>query len=180
MAAGNGEFDGAFRQQLDSLMQWRRDVRRFRTDPVPAPLLQECLDAFLLAPSVGLSEPWRVVQVNSGAARQAALSNYQAANERALDGYSGEGVLPLVVYEMWSRVAQRGAPTSQRGDADGQSVEAITVVAGPDAGKQVSRDARGVVRVAGSGVDEKWSCKTKRGLRDGALCSCAKPRSTRR
>lgn len=90
MAAGTGEFDGAFRAQLDSLMQWRRDVRRFRTDPIPASLLQECLDAFLLAPSVGLSEPWRVIQVNSGAARQAALSNYQAANERALEGYSGD------------------------------------------------------------------------------------------
>ncbi|MDA7964798.1 MAG: 5,6-dimethylbenzimidazole synthase [Ruegeria sp.] len=71
-------------------MRLRRDVRRFRTDAVDEAVLTRCLDAFRLAPSVGLSEPWRVIRVESAAARAAALKNFQAANEKALAGYSGE------------------------------------------------------------------------------------------
>ncbi|MGC9420710.1 MAG: nitroreductase family protein, partial [Rhodovulum sp.] len=44
-------------------MRWRRDVRHFRTDPVDEAVLARCLDAFRLAPSVGLSEPWRILRV---------------------------------------------------------------------------------------------------------------------
>lgn len=84
------EFTSAFRDDLQRLMQWRRDVRRFRTDPVDEALLRECLDTFLLAPSVGLSEPWRVIRVDSDQARAAALKNYKAANAEALKGYDGD------------------------------------------------------------------------------------------
>ena len=82
-------FSKAFQSDLKDLMRWRRDVRRFRPDPVDEALLQECLDAFLLAPSVGLSEPWRVIRVESDAARAAALDNFSTANDDALRGYSG-------------------------------------------------------------------------------------------
>ncbi|MFY0662153.1 MAG: 5,6-dimethylbenzimidazole synthase [Shimia sp.] len=84
------EFTSAFRDDLQRLMRWRRDVRRFRTDPVDEALLRECLDTFLLAPSVGLSEPWRVIRVESDQARAAALQNFQAANTEALKGYDGD------------------------------------------------------------------------------------------
>ncbi|MEX0308907.1 MAG: 5,6-dimethylbenzimidazole synthase, partial [Tateyamaria sp.] len=83
-------FDRDFRSQLWDLMAWRRDVRRFRTDPVPEAVLMRCLDAFRLAPSVGLSEPWRIVRVQSARARAAALDNFKAANTAALAGYDGE------------------------------------------------------------------------------------------
>ncbi|MES0827882.1 5,6-dimethylbenzimidazole synthase [Ruegeria sp. SCP11] len=83
-------FTHDFRTQFDLLMRLRRDVRRFRTDPVDEAVLTRCLDAFRLAPSVGLSEPWRVIRVESEAARKAALENFQAANAQALEGYSGE------------------------------------------------------------------------------------------
>ena len=84
------DFTSDFRDNLQRLMRWRRDVRRFRTDPVDEALLRECLDTFLLAPSVGLSEPWRVVRVDSVSARAAALKNFEAANAEALKGYDGE------------------------------------------------------------------------------------------
>jgi 5,6-dimethylbenzimidazole synthase len=84
------DFDAAFQDQLTALMRWRRDVRRFRTDPVDEAMLRHCLDAFLLAPSVGLSQPWRLIRVQSDAARAAALANFEAANAAALAGYSGE------------------------------------------------------------------------------------------
>lgn len=70
-------------------MRWRRDVRHFRTDPVPAAVFDRCLDAFGLAPSVGLSEPWRLVRVQSAAARAAVEANFSAANASALAAQSG-------------------------------------------------------------------------------------------
>ncbi|WP_338550068.1 5,6-dimethylbenzimidazole synthase [Roseovarius phycicola] len=83
-------FSQDFQSELSELMRWRRDVRHFRTDPVDATVLSACLDAFLLAPSVGLSEPWRLVRLESEAARQAALTNFTAANAEALEGYAGD------------------------------------------------------------------------------------------
>ncbi|MCX8953782.1 5,6-dimethylbenzimidazole synthase [Ruegeria sp. NA] len=83
-------FTDAFRTQFDLLLRLRRDVRRFRGDAVDEAVLARCLDAFRLAPSVGLSEPWRVIRVESAAARAAALRNFQTANDDALAGYSGD------------------------------------------------------------------------------------------
>lgn len=83
-------FPEDFQSELTRLLRWRRDVRRFRTDPVEQALLTECLDAFLLAPSVGLSEPWRVVRVESETARTAAYENFKTANAEALAGYGGD------------------------------------------------------------------------------------------
>lgn len=84
------KFSQTFRSDLVELMKWRRDARHFRAEPVDEALLQECLEAFLLAPSVGLSEPWRVIRVSSEKARAAALENFREANEKALAGYSGD------------------------------------------------------------------------------------------
>lgn len=83
-------FSSGFRDALIDLMRWRRDVRHFRSDPVDEALLTQCLDTFLLSPSVGLSEPWRVIRVETAAARAAALDNFRAANADALAGYEGE------------------------------------------------------------------------------------------
>jgi len=83
-------FSRDFQDDLRDLMRWRRDVRRFRADPVDEALLAEALGAFSLAPSVGLSEPWRLIRVDGAPARAAALANFEAANADALKGYSGD------------------------------------------------------------------------------------------
>lgn len=85
-----GVFPEGFRSQLDLLMRLRRDVRRFRTDPVDEAVLARCLTTIQLAPSVGLSEPWRILRIESDAARATALKNFETANADALAGYSGE------------------------------------------------------------------------------------------
>lgn len=85
-----GTYTAEFRAELQDLMLWRRDVRRFRTDPVAAAVLNRCLQAFCLAPSVGLSEPWRILQVESPQARALTAANFAAANATALAGYDGE------------------------------------------------------------------------------------------
>ena len=82
--AGGPVFDDAFRAQLLNLFKWRRDVRRFRPDPVPASLVNRLLDIASLAPSVGLSEPWRVVTVDDPARRAAVRASFEACNAQAL------------------------------------------------------------------------------------------------
>lgn len=83
-------FSEDFRAGLHDLMRWRRDVRHFRTDPVDEALVNQCLDTFQLAPSVGLSEPWRIIRITSDTARRAALENFKTENAKALDGYGGD------------------------------------------------------------------------------------------
>ncbi|MEO0992809.1 MAG: 5,6-dimethylbenzimidazole synthase [Pseudomonadota bacterium] len=83
-------FPERFRDELATLMRWRRDVRRFRPDAVPDPVLVRCLEAMRAAPSVGLSEPWRIVRLMSDGPRAAALANFERENARALAGYEGE------------------------------------------------------------------------------------------
>ena len=80
------QFDAAFRTSLADLIAWRRDVRRFRTDPVPQPLLDRVLDLACLAPSVGNSQPWRFVRVDEPACRQAVKRNFEHCNAEALAG----------------------------------------------------------------------------------------------
>lgn len=78
------QFSNTFRAGLTDLMRWRRDMRRFRSDPVDEALLWQCLNTFHLAPSVGLSEPWRIVRLYKNTTRQAALENFQETNAEAL------------------------------------------------------------------------------------------------
>ena len=84
------DFDDEFRARLRDLMVWRRDVRRFRTDPLPAGTLERLIEMACLAPSVGLSQPWRFVIVESAERRRAVLDDFAARNAEALASYSGE------------------------------------------------------------------------------------------
>ncbi|MEM7172204.1 MAG: 5,6-dimethylbenzimidazole synthase [Pseudomonadota bacterium] len=84
------EFDTSFQQQLLDLFRWRRDVRRFRTDPLPDRLVRDLLSMAMLAPSVGLSEPWRYVLVNTPSRREAIRDIFRRCNHEALGDYVGE------------------------------------------------------------------------------------------
>jgi len=83
-------FDKTFRETFRDLVLWRRDVRRFRTDPVPEKLIDDLIEIATHAPSVGLSQPWRFVKVKSVERRRAIWEAFAKANERALEGYEGE------------------------------------------------------------------------------------------
>jgi 5,6-dimethylbenzimidazole synthase len=75
---------------LTELLRWRRDVRHFLTDEIPEADLLELLRLAQLAPSVGLSQPWRFMRIRSAAARAAVRENFERCNEEALRGYQGE------------------------------------------------------------------------------------------
>lgn len=84
------DFDTEFRHRLSDLIEWRRDVRRFRPDALPEGLLEDLLTEADKAPSVGLSQPWRFLLVDDPTRRAALRENFQAANADALAGYEGE------------------------------------------------------------------------------------------
>ncbi|MBR0738573.1 5,6-dimethylbenzimidazole synthase [Bradyrhizobium liaoningense] len=84
------EFDDIFRQQLRELFVWRRDVRRFRTDPLPNDAVDRLIETACLSPSVGLSQPWRFVIVDHPARRRAVVDDFTSCNADALNGYAGE------------------------------------------------------------------------------------------
>ena len=84
------QFDDAFRARLRDLLIWRRDVRRFRSEPLPPGALERLIELACLAPSVGLSQPWRFVIVDDPGRRRAVLENFQVANSDALKSYAGD------------------------------------------------------------------------------------------
>src|SRR5581483_6273253 len=78
------DFDAAFRRRLLELLIWRRDVRRFRAEPLPDGALDDLLRTASLAPSVGLSQPWRFVVVGDPARRAQVIANFERVNAEAL------------------------------------------------------------------------------------------------
>jgi nicotinate-nucleotide--dimethylbenzimidazole phosphoribosyltransferase len=91
-------FDPEERAALDRIMSARRDVRRFRPDPIPALLLDRVLSAAHHAPSVGHSQPWRFVLVTDAAARARAAvlaDRARLAQAAAMDPESSRHLLDL-------------------------------------------------------------------------------------
>lgn len=82
------EFDPDFIRSLDALLAWRRDVRRFRTDPLPAGTLEELIARARLAPSVGNSQPWRFARVGDPSRRAAVRAEFKRCNAAALAAQS--------------------------------------------------------------------------------------------
>jgi 5,6-dimethylbenzimidazole synthase len=84
------DFDDAFRARLRELLTWRRDVRRFRRAALPRGTLERLIEMACLAPSVGLSQPWRFVIVDTPACRAAIRANFETCNAKALAAQSGQ------------------------------------------------------------------------------------------
>lgn len=84
------DFDAAFRDRLEDLFRWRRDVRRFRPDAVSRDDLHELIGLAALAPSVGNAQPWRFVKIDDADRRAAVRANFEACNADALNDYEGE------------------------------------------------------------------------------------------
>jgi 5,6-dimethylbenzimidazole synthase len=83
-------FDETFRETFRDLILWRRDVRRFRRDPIDPALMHSLLELASHAPSVGHCQPWRFVLVESADRRDEVKSSFARANARALENYDSE------------------------------------------------------------------------------------------
>ncbi|HLX14278.1 MAG TPA: 5,6-dimethylbenzimidazole synthase [Bradyrhizobium sp.] len=80
-------FDAGFRETLRELVLWRRDVRRFRRDPVDPGLIHSLIELASHAPSVGHCQPWRFVLVESAVRRAAVKESFGRANVKAAENY---------------------------------------------------------------------------------------------
>lgn len=65
-------FDDATITALHTVLEARRDIRRYRPDPVPPGVLRQVLNAGHQAPSVGHSQPWRFIVIGSQETRDRA------------------------------------------------------------------------------------------------------------
>jgi 5,6-dimethylbenzimidazole synthase len=89
-ATGSG-FSAAERAAVYRAIGSRRDVRAdFIGDTVPDDVLERVLTAANLAPSVGLSQPWRFIVVRDLASRRRVRAAFEAANASAAAAYAGE------------------------------------------------------------------------------------------
>jgi 5,6-dimethylbenzimidazole synthase len=77
-------------QTLLSILQWRRDVRHFRRDPVDEATLDRLRATMDRAPSVGNARPWRVIRVQSPELRAEVRANFQRCNDQAAKLYTGD------------------------------------------------------------------------------------------
>jgi len=91
-------FDTAFRAQFRELVLWRRDVRRFRRDPIARERIEALIELATHAPSVGLSQPWRFVHVDSADRRLAALAGYSGEKHAIYAGLKLEGLKEAPVH----------------------------------------------------------------------------------
>jgi uroporphyrin-III C-methyltransferase/precorrin-2 dehydrogenase/sirohydrochlorin ferrochelatase len=80
----------AVQPTLEQLVRWRRDERRFKSDPVPEALVDRLLRLADLAPSVGNSQPWRIISVKSPEVRSSVVANFEAERLRSSQTYNGE------------------------------------------------------------------------------------------
>src|SRR5579863_936235 len=83
-------FDDAFRTRLRELLAWRRDVRRFRRKKLPEGAIERLIETACLAPSVGLSQPWRFVLVDAPERRAAIRANFAECNKAALSAQTAD------------------------------------------------------------------------------------------
>ena len=87
-AAPHGwRYSDAERESVHRVIAERRDIRRFRPDPVPDDVLRRVLEAGHRAPSVGLMQPWRLIVVRSTARRSAVRRLAQRERLRQADRF---------------------------------------------------------------------------------------------
>src|SRR5690349_14456489 len=105
---------------LEELVRWRRDVRRFRTDPVPDGLIEELLRLADLSPSVGNSQPWRIVSVKNAELRLEVRANFEAARQDSTAVYEGD---QAELYNRLKLAGLDGAPVHLAVFCDRDSVQ---------------------------------------------------------
>jgi nicotinate-nucleotide--dimethylbenzimidazole phosphoribosyltransferase len=80
-------YPDAEREVVHRVISERRDIRRFRSDPVPDELLRRVLEAAHRAPSVGLMQPWRLILVRDASTRVAVHQLAQRERIRQADRF---------------------------------------------------------------------------------------------
>lgn len=80
-----GGFDERARRAVYRAIYERRDVRNYRPDPVPDPILTRILAAAHQAPSVGFMQPWHFLLIRDRSVREAVYAHFADVNARAAE-----------------------------------------------------------------------------------------------
>jgi 5,6-dimethylbenzimidazole synthase len=75
---------------LETLLEWRRDVRHFQRRPVPEAEMEQLFALTRFAPSVGNAQPWRFVRVRNPDLRVALARHVDETAMEAGQAYEGE------------------------------------------------------------------------------------------
>jgi 5,6-dimethylbenzimidazole synthase len=78
------------KESIYRVIRERRDVRRFRSDPVPTDVLQRILRAATQAPSVGYMQPWNFILISELTQRRRIHEAFIKANNAAMEMFVGE------------------------------------------------------------------------------------------
>lgn len=81
MSENNKAYSATEKEAVYRVIAERRDMRHFRPDAVDPDIIKQMLIAAHQAPSVGLMQPWRFLQVSDSALRQ---QLYELVNEERL------------------------------------------------------------------------------------------------
>ena len=82
-------FSPAERAALYRVIESRRDVRAFRTDPIATDTLARILGAAHHAPSVGLMQAWNFIVIRDAATKARVKALFEVQNELAVANYAG-------------------------------------------------------------------------------------------
>lgn len=88
----NKKFEPSDSILLNDIMRHRRDVRgnRFINKPLPDDIIEQLLDAALLAPSVGYSQPWQFVVIQQDNIKRQVYDSFCQQTEHASTLFSGK------------------------------------------------------------------------------------------
>lgn len=89
MTASASGFSEPEKAGLYRAIHERRDMRRFRSDPVPADALARILRAAHHAPSVGFMQPWDFVLIRERGVREQVHAAFRRANAEAAQQFEG-------------------------------------------------------------------------------------------
>ncbi len=90
MAFAPMDFSDAEKAAVYRAIAQRRDIRRFRSDPLPMPTLLRILEAAHQGPSVGFMQPWNFILIRDRAVRERVHAAFARANEEAKKLFDGE------------------------------------------------------------------------------------------
>src|SRR4051812_9563212 len=78
------------RAAIYRVIRERRDVRRFRSDPVEDILIRRLIHAAAQAPSVGYMQPWNFLVIRDGGVRERIHQAFLEANAEAKGMFADE------------------------------------------------------------------------------------------
>lgn len=86
----NHSFHENEKDAIYRVIRERRDVRRFKADPIPQETLRRILNAAMQAPSVGYMQPSNFILIDDKEVRQKVHASFLKANEEAKTLFPGE------------------------------------------------------------------------------------------